>query len=128
VTHLLRSDAGISTMLVTDHPHLFEAGGENYHNDFAAWDYVRGHEDDPWRTRADPSWIGAPALPAQAAPFRAGIRPQPHLVPRRGGLPRPEDDDRGRRLARSGAGGGAWPRRTGLAARGRVRSPRVTSI
>jgi arylsulfatase A-like enzyme len=72
VTHLLRSDAGISTMLVTDHPHLFEAGGENYHNDFAAWDYVRGHEDDPWRTRADPSWIGAPALPAQAAPFRRG--------------------------------------------------------
>ena len=54
-------------MLVTDHPHLFEAGGENYHTDFGAWDYLRGHEDDPWRTRADPSWIGAPALPARVA-------------------------------------------------------------
>jgi arylsulfatase A-like enzyme len=56
--------AGVTTMLVTDHPHLFETGGENYHTDFRAWEYVRGHEGDPWKTRADPSWIGAPALPA----------------------------------------------------------------
>ena len=67
VTRSLRRDAGISTMLVTDHPHLFEAGGENYHTDFGAWDYLRGHEDDPWRTRPDPSWIGAPALPTKVA-------------------------------------------------------------
>ena len=51
ITRSLRRDAGISTMLVTDHPHLFETGGENYHGDFGAWDYLRGHEDDPWRTR-----------------------------------------------------------------------------
>jgi arylsulfatase A-like enzyme len=70
ITRLLRRDAGISTMLVTDHPHLFEAGGENYHADFGAWNYLRGHEDDPWRTRADPSWIGAPSLPARPAPIR----------------------------------------------------------
>ena len=48
-------------MLVSDHPHLFEVGGENYHCDFTAWDYQRGHESDPWRTRPDPSWIGAPS-------------------------------------------------------------------
>jgi arylsulfatase A-like enzyme len=65
VTSLLRRSAGISTMLVTDHPHLFEAGGENYHGDFGCWDYVRGHEDDPWRSRPDPSWMGAPALPTR---------------------------------------------------------------
>jgi arylsulfatase A-like enzyme len=51
-------------MLLTDHPHLFEVGGENYHTDFDAWGYERGHESDPWRTRADPSWVGAPVLPA----------------------------------------------------------------
>jgi arylsulfatase A-like enzyme len=57
--------AGVTTMLVSDHPHLFETGGENYHTDFSAWDYVRGHEGDPWRTYSDPSHVGAPALPAR---------------------------------------------------------------
>ncbi len=59
ITVLLRR-AGVVTKLVTDHPHLFETGGENYHVDFTAWDYQRGHESDAWRTRPDPSWIGAP--------------------------------------------------------------------
>lgn len=64
ITFPLRT-AGVTTMLVSDHPHLFEAGGENYHTDFDGWAYVRGHEGDPWRTAADPSWAGAPALPAR---------------------------------------------------------------
>lgn len=68
ITHHLRR-AGVTSVLFSDHPHLFETGGENYHVDFTAWDYVRGHEDDPWRTRPDPSWAGTPTLPAQAAPF-----------------------------------------------------------
>jgi arylsulfatase A-like enzyme len=62
--------AGVTTMLVSDHPHLFETGGENYHTDFTAWDYVRGHEGDPWRTRPDPTWIGIPALPARHESYR----------------------------------------------------------
>jgi len=57
-------EQGVTTMLLSDHPHLFESGGENYHTDFRAWDYVRGHENDPWKTRPDPSWLGSPALPA----------------------------------------------------------------
>ena len=57
--------AGVTTMLVSDHPHLFETGGENYHTDFGGWEYVRGHESDPWRTVPDPSWAGAPALPVR---------------------------------------------------------------
>jgi arylsulfatase A-like enzyme len=59
ITRHLR-DAGITSMLVSDHPHLFEVGGENYHTDFTAWEYARGHESDPWKTRPDPSWMGAP--------------------------------------------------------------------
>lgn len=64
ITASLRSK-NVTTMLVSDHPHLFETGGENYHVDFSAWDYVRGHESDPWRTRPDPSWVGTPALPVE---------------------------------------------------------------
>ena len=63
ITHQLRLD-GVTTMLVSDHPHLFETGGENYHTEFTAWDYVRGHESDPWRTRPDLSAVGSPLLPA----------------------------------------------------------------
>ena len=114
VTHLLRRDAGVSTMLVSDHPHLFETGGENYHTDFAAWDYVRGHEDDPWRTRPDPSWIGAPALPAAGRSVPARLRPEPHGLPRRSRLPRAQDDDRRGALARSRARCRARPGRTAL--------------
>ncbi len=66
ITAQLR-DAGIVTQLVTDHPHLFETGGENYHTDFHGWEYARGHEGDPWRTWADPSWMGAPDRPARPA-------------------------------------------------------------
>ncbi len=61
VTASLRR-AGVVTQLITDHPHLFETGGENYHTDFTAWQYERGHESDPWKTRPDPSWIGAPSF------------------------------------------------------------------
>ena len=61
VTATLRR-AGVTTQLVTDHPHLFETGGENYHTEFTAWDYQRGHEGDTWKTRPDPSWAGAPSF------------------------------------------------------------------
>jgi arylsulfatase A-like enzyme len=61
--------AGVVTKLVTDHPHLFEVGGENYHSDFTAWHYERGHESDPWRTRPDSSWIGAPLFGRGHSPY-----------------------------------------------------------
>lgn len=60
---------GVTTALVSDHPHLFERGGENYHADFDCWDYQRGHETDPWRTRADPSWVGAPSFGRGHTPY-----------------------------------------------------------
>jgi arylsulfatase A-like enzyme len=59
ITCQLRA-AGVTSQLISDHPHLFEAGGENFHIDFEAWDYLRGHESDPWKTQPDPSWVGSP--------------------------------------------------------------------
>jgi arylsulfatase A-like enzyme len=61
--------AGITTMLISDHPHLFETGGENYHTDFNGWDYERGHEGDPWKTRPDPSWLGTPTMGRSFIPY-----------------------------------------------------------
>ncbi len=68
ITATLRR-ADVTTMLVSDHPHLFETGGENYHTDFSGWEYLRGHEGDPWRTYADPSAFGAPTLTPDGRPL-----------------------------------------------------------
>ena len=94
--HRTRCGARASTtMLVTDHPHLFETGGENYHTDFTAWDYERGHEGDPWRTRPDPI-VDRRARCSAAARVHA-VRRLAHVVPRRGRLPRAaHDGGRGR--------------------------------
>ena len=112
--------AGVTTMLVSDHPHLFEVGGENYHTDFSAWDYVRGHEGDPWRTYPDPSFIGTPALPARGGGWfwrdrlgwaEAGDRPYDRsrtFFRAESDFPGAEDD------ADGGARGCATARRTGL--------------
>lgn len=100
---------GVTTMLVTDHPHLFETGGENYHTDFGGWDYVRGHEGDPWRTWLDPSWVGFPAPPAADGGWflrrRFGDR-APHLdraYDRSRTFFRSEDDYPGPRTMRAAA-------------------------
>jgi arylsulfatase A-like enzyme len=61
--------AGVTSMLVSDHPHLFETGGENYHTDFTAWEYLRGHEGDPWKTVPDPSWLGTPSFGRPWMPY-----------------------------------------------------------
>ena len=120
ITTELRRRA-VTTVLVSDHPHLFETGGENYHVDFTAWEYVRGHENDPWRTRPDPTLDGRTGSPGRRRPRPASLRRQPHVVPRRSRLPGPAHDAGGRRVAA--------PRRTAprqLPAAGRrVRPPRA---
>ena len=68
ITYELRK-AGVVTQLISDHPHLFETGGENYHVDFMGWSYERGHEGDAWKTRPDPSWAGAPGLGRGHMPY-----------------------------------------------------------
>ena len=98
LTDALRRE-GVATKLVSDHPHLFETGGENYHVGFFAWEYVRGHEGDPWRTRPDPSWLGAPSFGRGWLPYdtsRGWFKDG-------GGLPRPPDDVGDRALAARGS-------------------------
>ena len=68
ITYELRK-AGVVSQLISDHPHLFESGGENYHCDFKAWSYERGHEGDAWKTRPDPSWAGAPGMGRGHMPY-----------------------------------------------------------
>lgn len=42
------------SMLITDHYHLFEDGGENFHCDFSGYELIRGHENDNWKTFPTP--------------------------------------------------------------------------
>lgn len=47
----------IITQLVTDHFHLFQHGSNGYFEDYHGFEFIRGHEDDAWKTSpydADP--------------------------------------------------------------------------
>ena len=68
ITYAMRGK-GVATQLISDHPHLFEAGGENYHTDFGAWAYERGGETDAWQLKRDPSWVGAPMFGRGQMPY-----------------------------------------------------------
>lgn len=48
-------DIGCPSMLVTDHYHYFEHGGENFHCDFTGYELIRGHENDNWKTHHCPA-------------------------------------------------------------------------
>ena len=135
ITATLRR-ADVTTMLVSDHPHLFETGGENYHSDFSAWDYLRGHEGDPWRTCPDPSAFGAPtiATPPTAAGSCATSSASPTgrsvgattTTAARGSAPRRTSPGRARwRLRRRGCGDRVAVARSLDAVRRRVRPARA---
>src|ERR1700731_1287996 len=94
LTAYLRA-AGVVTKLVSDHPHLFEVGGENYHTDFTSWDYQRGHESDPWQTR--PELDGCAVVRARAYAIRQLAR----LLSRRGGFSGAAHDGGSDRMARA---------------------------
>jgi arylsulfatase A-like enzyme len=42
---------GVLTKLLTDHFHLFQHGSSGYYEDYHGFEFVRGHEDDLWRTQ-----------------------------------------------------------------------------
>lgn len=43
----------LTSMLVTDHFHLWEKGSGNYHFEFSGYDFIRGQEYDKWKIESD---------------------------------------------------------------------------
>lgn len=54
------SQNGISTHLISDHYHYWEAGGATYHTMYDTWQFFRGQEGDPWKGKvAGPDPVNA---------------------------------------------------------------------
>jgi len=69
---LVSEQHGITSMLVTDHYHLWEKGSGNYHFDFSGYEFVRGQEYDKWRVEPlGPGSRGPSAL--EAGHLEAGL-------------------------------------------------------
>ncbi len=51
----LLHEAGVSSHLLSDHYHYWEAGDATYHCQYSTWQFLRGQEGDPWMGQvADP--------------------------------------------------------------------------
>ncbi|NIA16292.1 MAG: sulfatase-like hydrolase/transferase, partial [Nitrospiraceae bacterium] len=52
---LILRNNGVSSHLISDHYHYWEAGGCTYHTQYSTWQFLRGQEGDPWMGQvADP--------------------------------------------------------------------------
>ena len=40
---------GVTSHLLSDHYHYWEAGGATYHTQYSTWEFFRGQEGDPWK-------------------------------------------------------------------------------
>ena len=59
VPRMLRQN-GVSSHLISDHYHYWEAGGATYHTQYSTWEFFRGQEGDPWKGQiADPPPVNA---------------------------------------------------------------------
>ena len=47
------AEKNVFSHIVTDHPHYFRLGGEDYIQLFSTWDFYRGQEGDPWISKID---------------------------------------------------------------------------
>lgn len=48
---VLTAENDITSMIITDHYHLWEKGSGNYHFEYSGYDFIRGQEYDKWRVR-----------------------------------------------------------------------------
>ncbi|MCX5661936.1 MAG: sulfatase [Planctomycetota bacterium] len=65
VPRILR-EHGVSSHLITDHYHYFEAGGATYHTNYSTWQFFRGQEGDPFIGQ-----IAPPVVPESLNPKSA---------------------------------------------------------
>jgi arylsulfatase A-like enzyme len=66
----LLAAAGKTSMLITDHYHLWSKGSGNYHFNFTGFEFIRGQESDRWITDPEiPLEYGAPAAKLRQQPF-----------------------------------------------------------
>lgn len=59
------AENGRTSMLITDHFHLWEKGSGNYHFDFSGYEFIRGQEYDSWKISQDE--VDYPAAPDKLA-------------------------------------------------------------
>jgi arylsulfatase A-like enzyme len=52
------SEAGVSSHMITDHQHYWEAGGATYHTNYDTWQFHRGQEGDAWMGQVDDPPVG----------------------------------------------------------------------
>lgn len=50
---VLTAENEITSMLITDHYHLWEKGSGNYHFEFSGYEFIRGQEYDKWKIGTD---------------------------------------------------------------------------
>ncbi len=54
---VLTVENGITSMIITDHYHLWEKGSGNYHFEFSGYEFVRGQEYDKWKVGPDEAYF-----------------------------------------------------------------------
>lgn len=63
----LLGESGVCTGLITDHYHYWQYGAGNYHQAFTTCEFIRGQENDNYRT-GDPQDVSYPAEPRKLNP------------------------------------------------------------
>ena len=69
----LLSDAGYTTMMIADTPHILK-GGYYFDRGFSGWEWIRGQENDRWRTSP-----AHPELPCAPEKLRSPATVEQHL-------------------------------------------------
>ena len=54
---VITQENGVTSMIITDHYHLWEKGSGNYHFEFSGYEFIRGQEYDKWKVGPDEEYF-----------------------------------------------------------------------